>query len=123
MAWGSTTALGSGDTAIGNTWTDLNGAAFTSANPYDVYHFQINADNGSGSVTDALEIRVLTGVDATVTYDSTPVFAMSYEPSAVTDEYVSFSFSGYYKFKVQVRSAGSTDTYDVTDSAYNVFTN
>lgn len=122
MAWGSETALGSGQTAISDGgWTDLNGASFTTANPYDVYHFSINADNGSGSVTDALEIRVLTSPGTN--FDDTPVFAMSFLPSAITDEYVAFTMSGYRKFKVQVQSSGSTDDYDVTDSKYILFTN
>lgn len=121
MAWGSETALGAGDTAIADTWEDLASASFTSANPYDVYHIQINADNGSGSVTDALEIRVLTSVGTN--WDNVPVFAMSFEPSAITDEYASFTISGYAKFKVQVQSAGATDTYDVTASKYILYTN
>ncbi len=121
MAWGSETALGTGDTAISDAWTDLNAAEFTTANPYDVYHIQINADNLSGSVTDALEIRVLTNTGTN--YDNTPVFAMSFLPSAITDEYASFTFGGYYKFKVQVQSAGATDDYDVTNSNVRIFTN
>ena len=122
MAWSGETALGAGDTAIANAWEDLAAADFTTANPFDIYHFQVNADNGSGSVTDALEIRVLTSTDA-AQYDNTPVFAMSFLPSAITDEYVSFTFSGFYDFKVQVQSSGATDTYDVTDSHVRVFTN
>ena len=121
MAWASETTLGTGDTAIANSWEDIAAGEFTTANPYDVYHFQINADNGSGSVTDSLEIQVVTATDTN--YDSTPVFAMSFTPSAITDEFVSFTISGYYKFKVQVQSSGATDTYDVTDSAVRIFTN
>jgi hypothetical protein len=121
MGWGSETAVGAGDTGVANTWQDLNGAAFTTANPYDVYHFSINADNESGSVVDALEIRVLSSPGAN--WDDTPVFAMSFLPTAITDEYVGFTVSGYYKFKVQVQSAGATDTYDVTDSKFILYTN
>lgn len=121
MSWETESSLGAAQTAIANTWTDLASAEWTTANAYDVYHIQVNADNGSGSVTDALEIRVLTNTGTQ--YDNTPVFAMSFEPSAVTDEYASFTISGYYKFKVQVQSAGSTDTYDVTGSKSRTFTN
>ena len=121
MAWGSETALGAGDTAISNAWEDLASASFTSANPYDVYHFSINADNDQASVTDALEIRVLTSPGTN--FDDTPVFAMSFLPTAITDEYVGFTVSGYYKFKIQVQSAGATDDYDVTESKVIVYTN
>ena len=122
MAWaGSEVTLGTGDTAISDAWEDLAAAEFTTANPYDVYHFSINADNSSGSVTDALEIRVLSSPGTN--YDDTPVFAMSFLPSAITDEYVGFTVSGYYKFKIQVQSAGATDDYDVTNSKYILFTN
>ena len=121
MGWGSETALGGGQTAISNSWTDLASAEFTTANPYDVYHIQVNADNDQASVTDALEIQVLTTVGTN--YDNPPVFAMSFLPSAISDEYASFTISGYYKFKVQVQSAGATDDYDVTGSNYRVYTN
>ena len=121
MAWGSETALGAAQTAISNAWTDLVAAEFTTANPYDVYHIQINADNDQATVTDALEIQVLTTCGTN--YDNSPVFAMSFLPTAVTDEYASFTISGYYKFKVQVQSAGATDDYDVTGSNARVYTN
>ena len=121
MAWGSETALGTGSTAIANSWTDLAAAEFTTANPYDVYHVQVNADNSETTVTDALELQVLTNVGTN--YDDTPVFAMSFLPSTTGDEYASFTISGYYKFKVQVQSAGATDTYDVTGSNARVYTN
>jgi hypothetical protein len=120
MAWGSETALGTGDTAIDDTWTDLAAAEFTTANPYDVYHIQVGA-NSSGTPTDALEIRVLTNTGTN--YDDTPVFAMSFDPATTGEEYASFTIAGFYKFKVQVRSAGSTDTYDVSGSAARVFAN
>ena len=121
MAWGSETALGTGDTAISNAWEDLAAAEFTTANPYDVYHIQVNADNDQTAVTDALEIRVLTTVGTN--YDNVPVFAMSFLPSTTGDEYAAFTMSGYYKFKVQVQSAGATDDYDVTGSNYILYTN
>jgi len=121
MAWASEASLGAAQTAINNTWTDLVAAAFTTANPYDVYHIQINADNNSGTVTDSLQTRVLTY--AGTQYDTVPAFSASLLPTVVTDEFMSFSFSGFYQFKVQVRSSGSTDTYDVTASKARVFTN
>jgi hypothetical protein len=120
MAWGSETALGATQTAIDDTWTSITAGNFTTANPYDVYHIQIGA-NSSGTPTDALEIRVITSTGTND--DDTPVFAMSFDPATTSEEYVSFTISGYYDFTVQVRSAGSTDTYDVTGSNARIFTN
>ena len=108
MAWGSETALGAGDTAISDGgWTDLASASFTSANPYDVYHFSINADNNQTSITDALEIQVVSSPGTN--FDDVAVFAMSFLPSTTGDEYVGFTVAGYNKFKIQVQSAGATD--------------
>jgi hypothetical protein len=120
MAWASEVALGTGDTAISDAWEDLAAAEFTTANPYDVYHIQVGA-NSDGTPTDALEIQVLTNTGTN--YDDTPVFAMSFEPGTTNEEYVAFTISGYYKFKVQVQSSGSTDDYDVTGSNARVFSN
>jgi len=117
---GTETALGTGQTAIANTWTDLAGASFTVTNAYDMYHIQVGADNGSASITDNLEIRVLSSTGTN--FDDTPVFAMSFTPSVITAVPASFLVAGYRKFKVQVRSAGATDTYDVTTSFYDVST-
>ena len=121
MGWGSETALGAGQTAISNAWTDLASAEFTTANPFDVYHIQVNADNDPTSVTHASEMQVLTTVGPN--YDGTLGSAMSFLPGTTGDEYASFTISGYYKFKVQVQSAGATDDYDVTGSNYRVYTN
>jgi len=118
---GTETALGTGQTAIANTWTDLVGASFTVANAYDVYDIQVGADNSDATaVTDDLEIRVLTSTGTN--WDDTPVYAQSFTPSAITAKPVSFLIGGYRKFKVQVRSSGATDTYDVTTSYYDVST-
>ncbi len=109
MAWGAKQSF-TQDTTVGNTWTD---AGSVSLNPRELIHVQwlVNNENAS-TVTDAAELRVLATLDdATEDWDDTPVFAMSYEPSTVNEEAVSFSLSGYYRIKIQYRSAGSTDNY------------
>lgn len=95
--------------AFGNTWTDVQTIGL---NPRELCHVQIKADNQSGTVTDAMEVRVLASSDDGTTFDDTPILAFSFLPSAITAEYKSFSLHGVYKDqKIQARSAGVTDNY------------
>lgn len=98
------------DTTVGNTWTT---AGDITATPREVINIMVGADNEHAStVTDACEVRVLVARDATPTnYTDVPIFQMTYEPSAVTAEWFGFSVYGYQHYRVQWRSAGSTDTY------------
>ena len=106
MAWSQQTIT---DTAsFGQTWTDV--VASLQLNPRELVHFQIKADNQSGTITDAMEIRVLSSTDGS-TWDDTPIFALSYEPATIGAEYVAFILSGYRYVRVQAQSAGATDNY------------
>ena len=98
-------------TAVGTSWTTLG--SFT-ATPRELIGVFIGADNESGTVTDALEVRVLVARDDTPTnYTTEPIYARSYKPSAVTAEWFSFELLGYKHYRIQVKSAGSTDSYTV----------
>lgn len=98
------------DTGVGNTWTD---AGEITATPRELIGVFIGADNEDATtVTDAAEVRVLVARDDTPTnYTDDPIFQMSFEPSSVSQEWFAFSLYGYKHYKVQWRSAGSTDTY------------
>lgn len=58
MAWGSPQTI-SDTSSFGQTWTNV--VASLALNPRELAQFQIKADNQSGTVTDAMEIRVLRG--------------------------------------------------------------
>ncbi len=98
------------DTGVGNTWTD---AAEITATPQEVINVMIGGDNEDAStVTDGFEVRVLVARDNTPTdYIDIPIFSTSHLPSAVTVKWIGFSLVGYKHYKVQWRSAGSTDLY------------
>lgn len=115
MAYVAEAAIGAGQTAIANTWTDVASGTLTSVKAYDVFQVQISAKNNSGSVTDDLDIRVLTSTGTS--FDEVGPFSMSITPSAAaTARPESLLLSGYYKYKVQVKSSGATDTYDISAS-------
>lgn len=109
MAWEAFTNF-TQDTAVGNTWTTAGDIA---ADPRELINVMIGADNEHATVvTDAAEVRVLVARDDTPTnYIDEPIYARSYEPSGVTVEWFGFSLFGYKHYRVQWRSAGSTDTY------------
>ena len=112
MAWDTYTSF-TQDTGVGNSWTDLGTISATT--PRELISIVIGADNEHAStVTDALEVRVLVAIDDTPTnYTNSPVFAMSYKPSAVTQEWFGFTIAGWEDYKIQSRSAGTTNTYTV----------
>ncbi len=111
MAWDTYTSF-TQDTGVGNSWTDLG--TISGSTPREVIDIVIGADNESGSVTDALEVRVLVAIDDTPTnYTNQPIFSASYKPSAVTQEWFGFTLSGWEDYKIQTRSASTTDTYTV----------
>lgn len=98
------------DTVVGNTWTD---AGEITATPREVINVMIGADNENATaVTDAAEVRVLVARDDIPTnYTEEPIFARSFKPSSINQEWFAFSLFGYKHYKVQWRSAGTTDTY------------
>lgn len=118
MAWGADTSGGTQKTGLGTTWSAFNKI---SLNPRELAHVEIIADNENAStVTDALEVRVVTTLDAsTEDWDDSPVMGFTYEPATVAAEKFSFQVAGFYAFRVEVRSSGSTDTYTV-DCNYRV---
>ena len=98
------------DTNVNNTWTD---AGDIEATPREVINVMVAADNQSGTVTDDAEVRVLVARDNTPTnYMDEPILAFRKTPSGVTQEWLfTFSLFGYKHYRVQWRSAGSTDQY------------
>ncbi len=115
MAYVAEAAIGAGQTAIANTWTDVVSGTLTSTKAYDVFHVQISAKNNSGSVTDSLEIQVLSSTGTN--WDEVPITQMAITPAAAaTAAPGSIVLSVYRKYKVQVRSSGATDTYDISAS-------
>lgn len=115
MAWGSDTSLGS-QTAIDNSTEEYlpSAGGGVTLNPGETCHVQLGIDNESGSVTDAVEIRVYTTLDATSEdWDEHAWQTFSVTPTAITEEDYSFLVSGVYKFRIGLLSAGATDTYTV----------
>ena len=117
MAWGAAQEIGQTDTAVANSWTQLDNATSIALNPRELMYVQLGVyANQSGAVANAAEIRVLSSYDGT-TFDDTPVFAMSFEPSTgQTEEFVSFVISGYPYLRIEVKSAGGTTTYNFSQS-------
>ena len=112
MGWLGKTTGGTQKTAVVNAWQAFNKITL---NPRELSVVEILAYNESGSVTDALEIRIITTLDAgSEDWDDTPVQAFSFEPSTFqTEEKITFNVVGYHYFRVEVQSAGSTDEYTV----------
>lgn len=115
MAWGSKTSLGS-QTAINNTVEEFlpSAGGGVTLNPGETCHVQLGIDNESGSVTDAVRIRLYTTLDATSEdWDEVPFMAFTHLPTAVTERDYSFLVQGIYKFRIGILSAGATDVYTV----------
>lgn len=117
MAWESFTSFTEETGVSDGAWTSMD--ELISADPREIINVVIEADNESGSVTDALECRAqVASVDSpTVATEADwvdePVFQRSFEPSSVSAEDFPFSLYGYRHYRIQVRSAGSTDDYTV----------
>lgn len=111
VTWGSDTALTT-QTAIDNATEEFIGtidlATALSA------HIQLEIDNESGSVTDAVIISVYATLDAsTEVFDDEAYMTFSILPSGITLERHPLVVSGVYKFRIGVLSAGATDAYAV----------
>lgn len=110
MAWGSKTPF-TAVTAVNNTTEEFLEAV--TMNPYEVCHVQLQVDNEHASaVTDALIISVYGTLDAsTEQWDTVPFMQFTHKPATVSAEYLSFTISGVYKFRIGALSAGATNTY------------
>ena len=100
------------DLAVANTFLD---AHEITATPQEVINVFIAGDNTQASVvTDSFQVRVLVARDDTPTdYIDIPIFATSHEPATVNKTWIAFSLVGYKHYKIQWRSSGTTDTYDM----------
>ena len=111
VTWSADTALTT-QTAIDNSTEEFIGtidlASGLSA------HIQLEIDNESGSVTDAVIISVYATLDATSeVFDDAPYMTFSILPSGIALERHPLVVSGIYKFRIGVLSSGATDTYAV----------
>ena len=115
MAWGSDTSLGTTLTTVDNVTEEfIPATGGITLNPGETAHVQLGIDNESGTVTDAVEIRIYTTLDdSSEDWDEHAWQAFSVLPTAITEQDYSFLVSGVYKFRVGILSAGATDTYTV----------
>lgn len=115
MAWGSDTSLGTTLTTVDNATEEfIPASGGISLNPGETAHVQLGIDNESGSVTDAVEIRIYTTLDATSEdWDEIAWQTFTVLPTVITEVDYSFLVSGCYKFRVGILSAGATDVYTV----------
>lgn len=117
MAWGSWASFTQETPVSDGTWTNLD--ELVTANPREIINIVIEADNLSGTVTDALRVRAQVAVvdSPTVATDADwtnePVFQRSFKPGSVAAEDFAFSLYGYRHYRIQVQSAGATDDYTV----------
>ena len=111
VTWGSDTALTT-QTAIDNATEEFIGtiALATALSA----HIQLEIDNESGSVTDAVIISVYATLDATSeVFDDEPYMTFAITPDTVALERHPLVVSGIYRFRIGVKSSGATDTYAV----------
>lgn len=116
MAWGSDTSLGTALTTVDNATEEFIPPTIGIAlNPREMAHIQLTIDNESGSVTDALEVRVYTTLDdSSFEWDETAWMTFSVLPSGIAAEQYSFTIAGCYRFRLGFLSAGATDLYSVS---------
>ena len=111
VTWGSDTALTT-QTAIDNATEEFIGtiALATALSA----HIQLEIDNESGSITDAVIISVYATLDDTSeVFDDQAYMTFTILPSSVTLERHPLVVSGIYKFRIGALSDGATDTYAV----------
>lgn len=115
MTYQAETGIGTGQTNIGSTWTDVVGGTLTSVKAFDVFQVQISAYNNSATKTDDLEVRVL--MSTGTNFDEGPTQSIVIKPDlGQVAAPKSLLLSMFYKYKVQVKSTGATDTYDISAS-------
>lgn len=111
VAWGTKTSLGS-QTAINNTVEEFLNTVDMSAALQA--HIQLEVDNESGTVTDALIVNVYTTLDdSSEDWDEVPFMSFTVLPTVVTAVDTSFVVSGVYRFRIGLLSTGATNAYTV----------
>ncbi len=111
VTWGSDTALTT-QTAIDNSTEEFIGTIDLSTALSA--HIQLEIDNESGSVVDAVIISVYATLDATSeVFDDQAYMTFSILPSGIALERHPIVVAGIYKFRIGVLSSGATDTYAV----------
>ncbi len=113
VTWGADTALTT-QTAIDNSTEEFLHA---SGEGIDLdtglaCHIQLEVDNESGSVVDALIVAVYATLDLTSkVFDDEPFMQFSFQPATISLERLSFVVSGIYGFRIGCLSSGATDVY------------
>ena len=111
VTWGSDTALTT-QTAINNSSEEFIGTIALAAGLSA--HIQLEIDNESGSVTDAVIISIYATLDSTSeVFDDQAYMTFTILPSGIALERHPLVVSGIYKFRIGVLSAGATDNYAV----------
>lgn len=81
----------------------------------------IDVDNESGSVTNALVVKVYLSPDGGTDWDDRAFMAFTFLPTAITAQQLTFLVPSVHTFRVGVASAGATDNYTV-DLSYRLRT-
>ena len=111
VTWGSDQTLTT-QTAIDNATEEYIGTIDLSS-ALSAY-IQLEIDNESGSVTDAVIISIYgTLLDDASRWDTEPYMTFTILPSVITVERHPLVVSGIYRFRIGVLSSGATDTYAV----------
>ena len=76
-------------------------------------HVQLEIDNESASITDAVIISVYATVDVGGNFDDVAFMRFRVTPAGIALERMSFVVSGVTKFRIGALSAGPTDDYAV----------
>jgi hypothetical protein len=116
MAWGSKNTDATQLTSITDTEQFFDEEV--TLGPKEVAHVQIEIDFG-GTTDDAIISVYGTLDDATEDWDTQPIQSVRY-PVALTDGFVSLLVHGVYRFRIGVKSAGSTDTITDADMSYRL---
>jgi len=116
MAWGAKTSA-TQLTSISNTEQFFDQTP--TLNPREIAHCEVEA-NFVTSPTDDMEVNVYATLDAsTPNWDDTPIMSFVIDNS-IDPNKVSFQIMGVYKFRIGVKSTGTTDTHTSADFSYRL---
>ena len=111
MAWSAWTSF-TQDTGVSDgSWTELG--QVNDVNPRELVNIAIGMNNESGSVTDALMVRVIVSYDEGTNWTDAPIYQRNRLPDTVNEEWFAFVLMGYKDYRIETQSTGSTDDYTV----------